>query len=82
MESVRHQQLEFESGFAERFHFTTQGLLNSKYKSLVRHTFRKSCSKSIFGTRQRIKASRFYKSSQTAVILKLAVFAIPMIAWF
>jgi len=63
-------------------HFTTQGLLNSNYKSIVRQNFRTLASKSVFGIRQRSKSIQFNTVNHTAVLLKLAVFTIFLIALF
>lgn len=82
MELVINHQLEFVPEPIEVNHFTTQGLLNSNYKSVVKNSFRNSSSKSIFGIKQRLKASQFNMVNHTAAILKLSVFAIALIALF
>ena len=82
MELVVNQELEFISEPTEVSHFTTHGLLNSNYKSVVKQNFSKSTTKSIFGIRQRIKSSQLNMVNHTAVILKLSVFAIVLIALF
>ena len=82
MELVVNQKLEFVSEPIEVPHFTTRGLLNSNYKSLVKQNFRQSTTKSVFGIRQRLKSSQFNMVNHTAVILKLSVFAIALIALF
>jgi len=82
MELVINHQLEFVPEPIEVNRFTTQGLLNSNYKSVVKNSFNKSSSKSIFGIRQRLKASQFNMVNHTAAILKLSVFAIALIALF
>lgn len=61
-------------------HFTTQGLLNSNYQSIVKQNFRKSTAKSVFGIRQRLKSSQLNRVNYTAVILKLSVFAMVLVA--
>ena len=82
MELVLHQQLETVPEPVEVSHFTTNGLLNSNYKSIVKQNFSKSTTKSVFGIRQRIKSSQLNRVNHTAVILKLSVFAIALIALF
>ena len=49
MELVLHQNLETLPEPIAVNHFTTQGLLNSNYKSVVKQNFSKSTRKSIFG---------------------------------
>ncbi|MBO6878958.1 hypothetical protein [Winogradskyella sp.] len=82
MELVLNQKLETVPEPIEVSHFTTNGLLNSNYKSIVKENFSKSTTKSVFGIRQRIKSSQLRKVNHTAVILKLSVFAIALIALF
>lgn len=82
MELVLNQKLETVPEPIEVSHFTTNGLLNSNYKSIVRENFSKSTTKSVFGIRQRIKSSQLNKVNHTAVLLKLSVFAIALIAIF
>lgn len=84
MELVVNQKLEFVSEPEPTVvsHFTTQGLLNSNYKSLVKQNFKTCTKKSIFGIRQRLKSSQFNMVNHTAVILKLSVFAIALVAIF
>ena len=82
MELVVNQKLEFVPEPSKAPHFTTQGLLNSSYKSVVMKNFSTSTTKSLFGIRQRLKASQFNVINHTAVILKLSVFAITLIALF
>ncbi|MFP4845230.1 hypothetical protein [Winogradskyella sp. PE311] len=82
MELVLNQNLETLPEPIAVNHFTTQGLLNSNYKSVVKQNFSKSTTKSIFGIRQRIKSSQLYMVNHTAVILKLSVFAMVLVAIF
>ncbi|WP_412560036.1 hypothetical protein [Winogradskyella sp. MIT101101] len=82
MELVLNQKLETVPEPIEVSHFTTNGLLNSNYKSIVKENFSKSTTKSVFGIRQRIKSSQLRKVNHTAVLLKLSVFAIALIALF
>jgi hypothetical protein len=82
MELVINQSLEFVPEPTEVSKFTSKGLLNSNYKSVVKHNFSQSTSKSIFGIRQRIKSSQLNMVNHTAVILKLSVFAIALVALF
>ena len=82
MELVVNQELEFLPEPTAVSHFTTKGLLNSNYKSVVKQNFSASTKKSIFGIRQRIKSSQLSRVNHTAVILKLSVFAIFLIALF
>lgn len=82
MELVLNSTLEIVPEPIKGFHFTNQGLLNSNYKSLVKQNFSTSTKKSVFGIKQRIKASQFNMVNHTAAILKLSVFAIVLIAMF
>jgi hypothetical protein len=82
MESAVHNELEFSPEPIEVIDFTTQGLLNSSYQSVVKQNFSKPRPKSIFGIRQRIKSSQLNRVNHTAVILKLSVFAMFLIALF
>ncbi|MCA0132415.1 hypothetical protein [Winogradskyella alexanderae] len=82
MELVLHKELESVPEPIEVPHFTTHGILNSNYKSLVKNNFRKSNSKSIFGIRQRLRASQFNVVNHAEVILKISVFALVLIAIF
>ena len=82
MELVLNQELEFVPEPTEVSHFTTNGLLNSNYKSVVKQNFSNTSSKSVFGIRQRLKSSQFNMIDHTAVILKLSVFAVFLIALF
>ncbi|WP_299129294.1 hypothetical protein [uncultured Winogradskyella sp.] len=63
-------------------HYTTNGLLNSNYKSIVKHNFSKSTAKSVFGIRQRIKSSQLCMVNNTGIVLKLSVFAMALVAIF
>jgi hypothetical protein len=82
MELVINQNLEFVPEPTEVSQFTSKGLLNSNYKSVVKQNFSQSTTKSIFGIRQRIKSSQLNMVNHTAVILKLSVFAIALVALF
>ena len=82
MELVLKQELEFVPEPCEVKHFTTNGLLNSNYQSVVKHNFSTSTTSSIFGIRQRLKSTQLNMVNHTAVILKLSVFAIFLIALF
>ena len=82
MELVVNSSLEFVSKPIEVAYFSTKGLLNSKYKSIVNHNFSTSTTKSVFGIRQRLKSSQLNMVNHTAVILKLSVFAIILVALF
>ena len=82
MELVLNQELEFVSEPSEVSYLTTNGLLTSNYKSIVKQNFNNSSTKSVFGIRQRLKAFQFNMVNHTAVILKLSVFAIALIALF
>ncbi|WP_178990167.1 hypothetical protein [Winogradskyella schleiferi] len=82
MELVLNTSLESLPEPIEVSHFTTDGLLNSNYKSVVRKNFSQPSSASVFGIRQRLKASQLNMVNHTAVILKLSVFAIALIALF
>ncbi|WP_179333409.1 hypothetical protein [Winogradskyella costae] len=82
MELALNTPLEFAPEPIEVSHFTTEGILNSNYKSIVKQNFRILASKSVFGIRQRSKSSQFNTVNHTAVILKLSVFAITLIALF
>ncbi len=82
MELVLNQELETVPEPIVVSHYTTNGLLNSNYKSVVKENFSKSTTKSIFGIRQRLKSSQLNRVNHTSVILKLSVFAIALIALF
>lgn len=82
MELIVNQTLEVIPEPIAVSHFTTQGLLNSHYQSIVKQNFRKSTKKSVFGIRQRLKASQFNMSNYTIAALKLSVFAMVLIALF
>ena len=82
MELVVNQTLEYLPEPIEVSQFTTPGLLNSNYKSVVKSNYRACTSTSIFGIRQRLKSSQLRMVNHTAVILKLSVFAIFLIALF
>ena len=82
MELVLNQELEFVPEPIEVSQKSSRGLLNSNYKSVVKHNFSKSTAKSVFGIRQRIKSSQFNKVDHVAAILKLSVFATILIALF
>ncbi|WP_458628909.1 hypothetical protein [Winogradskyella sp. PC D3.3] len=82
MELSLNSTLEFVPEPIEVSHFTTKGLLNSNYKSIVKHNFKTLGAKSVFGIRQRTKTIQFNTVNHMAVILKLSVFAIFFIALF
>jgi len=82
MELVLNQELETELEPINVHHFTSRGLLNSNYKSVVKQNFKTSTTKSVFGIRQRLKSSQFNMINHTAVILKLSAFAVVLIALF
>ena len=82
MELVVNQELEFLPEPIAVPSLKDQGILNSSYQSVVKQNFNKPTPKSIFGIRQRIKSSQFNTVNHTAVILKLSVFAMALIAIF
>jgi hypothetical protein len=82
MELAINQELEFLSEPIKASYFTDQGLLNSNYKSVVNQNFSKSNTKSVFGIRQRLKSSQLNMVTHTAVILRLSVFAVVLVALF
>lgn len=82
MELVVNQNLEVLPEPTEVSLFTSEGLLNSNYKSVVKQNYSKSTTESVFGNRQRIKSSQLNRVNHTAVILKLSVFAIVLVALF
>ena len=82
MELVLNKKLETVPEPIEVSHFTTHGLLNSNYKSIVKNNFSKSTTTSIFGIRQRIKSSQFNMVNHAGIILKLSVFTMALIALF
>lgn len=57
---------------------STEGLLNSNYKQVVKCNFKNGRSQSIFGIRQRIKTTRSLFTPSIDVILKVSVFAIAL----
>ncbi len=82
MELAVNQELEFLPEPIKASYFTNQGLLNSNYKSVVNQNFNKSTTKSVFGIRQRLKSSQLNMVNHTAVILRLSVFAMVLVALF
>jgi hypothetical protein len=48
----------------------------------VKHSFSQAMTKSVFGIRQRLKIVELHRVNRTAVILKLAVFAMVLVALF
>ena len=82
MELVLNHELESLPEPTVVSHNTTTGLLNSNYKSIVKHNYSASTTKSVFGIRQHIKSSQFNSINHTAAILKLSVFVIALIAIF
>ena len=82
MELVLNQKLETVPEPIAVSNITNNGLLNSNYKSVVKHNFSKSTTKSIFGIRQRIKSSQFNMVNHASVILKISVFAMVLVALF
>ncbi|WP_299361238.1 hypothetical protein [Winogradskyella sp.] len=82
MELVLNQELEALPEPETVSHYTTNGLLNSNYKSIVKQNFSAPRPTSVFGIRQRIKSSQFNRINHTAAILKLSVFAIALIIIF
>ena len=82
MELVVNQTLEFVPEPIEVSYSPNHGILNSNYKSVVKHNFSKSTTKSVFGIRQRLKSSQINKVNHTAIIIKLSAFAILLVAIF
>jgi hypothetical protein len=82
MELAVNQELEFSTDPIKASYFTNQGLLNSNYKSIVNQNFSESTKKSVFGIRQRLKSSQLNMVNHTAVILRLSVFAMVLVALF
>ena len=82
MELVLNQELDTVPEPVEVAHFTTNGLLNSNYKNLVRQNFSTQTPKSLFGIRQRLKSAQVNIINHTATILRVTVFAIVLIAIF
>jgi hypothetical protein len=82
MELVVNQTLEFVPEPTAVSYLSNQGILNSNYKAVVKHNFSKSTTKSVFGIRQRLKSSQLNMVNHTAVILKLSVFAMVLVALF
>ena len=82
MELVLNKELEIVPEPIEVSHFTTQGLLNSNYKSLVKDNFSQETSKSIFGIRQRLRSSQLNMVNHTATVLKVSIFTLILLAIF
>ena len=82
MELVVNQTLEFVPEPTAVSYLSNQGILNSNYKAVVKQNFSKSTTKSVFGIRQRLKSSQLNMVNHTAVILKLSVFAMVLVALF
>ena len=82
MELVLNQELEFVPELIEVPRFTTQGLLNSNYKSLVKKNFSETSTKSLFGIRRRLRSSQLNVVNHTATILRISIFATILVAIF
>ena len=82
MALVLNQTLESVPEPIAVYHYNTNGLLNSNYKSIVKHNFSKSTTKSVFGIRQRIKSSQLNMVNHVGMVLKLSFFAIALVAIF
>lgn len=82
MDFVVNQNLELVTEPIGVSHFTTYGLLNSNYKSVVKQNFKNLQSTSVFAKRQYLKAFQFNVVNHAAVILKLSVFAAILVALF
>ncbi|MEO1032472.1 MAG: hypothetical protein AAFX55_13765 [Bacteroidota bacterium] len=82
MELVLSQELETLPEPPAVSRYTTKGLLNSNYKTIVKENYSKSSTTSVFGIRQRIKSFQLNRINHTAAILKLTVFALALIAIF
>ncbi|WP_178983512.1 hypothetical protein [Winogradskyella helgolandensis] len=75
MESTLKQSLGHKIARAKKAHFTSRGLLNSRYKRIVKYNFKKARKKSIFGIRQRAKSPQLSKlGNRATMILKISVF--------
>ncbi len=66
----------------ETFTFKNEGILSSTYKQETCENFFHSRSKSIFGTKQRIKSNQYQFTSSIETILKLSIFVIAMVVIF
>lgn len=61
-------------------HYKTPGMLNSKYKRLVKNNFKRASNKTVFGLRQRTKSPKLCRMSHaTSMVLKISVFVIAAI---
>lgn len=80
MNSVTNKGQEIGKTKLKRFHFTKRGLLNSRYKRIVKYTFKKARKKSVFAIRQRAKYPKFSNACHvTTMALKISVFAVAAI---
>jgi len=82
MELSLHSALDIVPEPIEVSHFTTQGLLNSNYKSIVKQNYKTLASESVFEIRQRSRTFQFNTVNHIGVILKLSVFMFTLIALF
>ncbi len=56
-----------------------KGLLNSKYKSLVKKNLKHTTSRSLFGRRQYLKRCQYQFTSSIGTVLKISAFALIFI---
>ena len=54
--------------------FESHGIMNSNYQNVVKCTFEKTSSTSVFVKRQQIKCSRFRLASNIEALLKFSIF--------
>ncbi|WP_179333407.1 hypothetical protein [Winogradskyella costae] len=81
MKSRITKNIEAKTVRNRRSHFTTRGLLNSRYKRTVKDNFKKACRKSLFGIKQRAKSPKMCNTTHTtSMVLKVSAFAITLAA--
>jgi len=81
MELTLNQSLETEPEPTQVANFSTLGLLNSNYKSIVKKNYEQPSSY-VFKARQTIKSFQFNRTNHITAILKISVFASILLAIF
>ncbi|WP_406682957.1 hypothetical protein N1F78_09695 [Seonamhaeicola sp. MEBiC1930] len=60
----------------------SEGILNSSYKKVVKHSFNNINSRSLFGIKNRVKTRQYQLISGMANVLRVCVFAAILITIF
>lgn len=61
---------------------TKEGLMSSTYKAVANRNFQSATQPSLFGMRQGLKAIQYNTVNHVAVVLKLTVFMMVLVALF